>query len=407
MRLRTAQSSERHARPAAPRRPASRTRKAVALSGLTATVFALGACGADDKSESHSDRAPITDPLAVTYDGGVYLLDGNTLQVASEVKLDGYNRVNPAGDDHHVVVSTADGFRILDAVHAELTDIEFPGPKPGHVVRHANHTVLFTDGTGEVRIFDPSQLEGGTPKVDTYRAAAPHHGVAIELANGNLVLTLGTEEKRTGMVVLDKNRTEIARSEDCPGVHGEATAQGEAVVIGCQNGVLVYRDGKITKVASPTPYGRIGNQSGTDTSPVVLGDYKQDPDAELERPHQVSLIDTRTDTLRLVDLGTSYTFRSFARGPKGEALILGTDGRIHVLDPESGTVTRTIPVLPAWEEPLKWQSPRPNLFVRGDDTYVSDPATKTIRRIDLTTGEITATATLSATPNELSGTSAH
>lgn len=41
--------------------------------------------------------------------------------------------------------------------------------------------------------------------------------------------------------------------------------------------MLIYRDGTITKVDSPTDYGRIGNQAGTDASPIVLGDYKQVP----------------------------------------------------------------------------------------------------------------------------------
>ena len=30
------------------------------------------------------------------------------------------------------------------------------------------------------------------------------------------------------------------------------------------------------KVASPDPYGRIGNQAGDETSPIVFGDYKTD-----------------------------------------------------------------------------------------------------------------------------------
>ncbi len=116
-------------------------------------------------------------------------------------------------------------------------------------------------------------------------------------------------------------------------MHGEAAAKDETVVVGCEDGVLVYKDGSIKKVQSPTEYGRIGNQAGSEESAVVLGDYKQDPDAELERPEKVSLIDTETGTMRLVDLGTSYTFRSLARGPHGEALVLGTDGKIHVIDP--------------------------------------------------------------------------
>jgi hypothetical protein len=156
-------------------------------------------------------------------------------------------------------------------------------------------------------------------------------------------------------------------------------------------------------VSSPTPYGRIGNQAGSDASPVTLGDYKQDEDAELERPTQISLVDTSTATLRLVDIGTSYTFRSLARGPQGEALVLGTDGRIHVIDPAAGTVVRSIPVIEAWEEPIEWQEPRPAIFVRGTTAYVSEPAANAVHAVDIASGASTATATLPATPNELSG----
>lgn len=382
----------------------TRTRaSAAALTAVLASAVALSGCSADDKH----DHPEIANPLAVTYDGGIYLLDGQTLTVANDLKLEGFNRLNPSGNDTHMLVSTKEGFQALDAVHGEFTDIKFPGTKPGHVVRHADRTVLFTDGTGEVTIFDPHDLEHGQPKTDTYKSAAPHHGVAVELSNGQLVVTLGTEEKRTGIVVLDKDRKEIARNEDCPGVHGESTVAGEAVVIGCQTGALIYRSGVITKVTSPTPYGRIGNQAGSDASPIALGDYKQDKNAELERPQQVSLIDTRDGSLRLVPIGTSYTFRSLARGPQGEALVLGTDGRIHVIDPVAGKVTRSFDVIKPWEEPLEWQKPRPAIFVRGADVYVSDPSTKQIHRIDLTAGKVATTVTLDSIPNELSGVVGH
>jgi len=100
--------------------------------------------------------------------------------------------------------------------------------------------------------------------------------------------------------------------------------------------LLVYKNGAITKVQSPDAYGRIGNQAGSEESDIVLGDYKTDKDAELERPQRVSLTNTTTSELKLVDLGTSYTFRSLGRGPHGEALVLGTDGAIHVIDPNTG-----------------------------------------------------------------------
>ncbi|MFD4985455.1 zinc metallochaperone AztD [Streptomyces sp. NPDC058374] len=394
----------------------ARPRTAAALTVLLATSVALTACGGgkeeaagtgEKSDKAGSSATAVKDPIVTTYDGGLYVLDGTTLKVAKDIPLEGFNRVNPAGDDRHVMVSTSTGFRVMDAVGSKLTDVEFKGSKPGHVVRHAGQTILFSDGTGEVTIFDPADLGDSKPKSETYSSDAPHHGVAIQLANGELVTTLGTEEKRTGIKVLDKDRKEITRSEKCPEVHGEAAAKDEAVVIGCEDGVLVYKDGAIKKVQSPTEYGRIGNQAGSEESAVVLGDYKQDPDAELERPEKVSLINTETGKMRLVDLGTSYTFRSLARGPHGEALVLGTDGKIHVIDPETGKVEKKISVLDSWKEPLDWQQPRPALFVRDHTAYVSDPTSKKLVAIDIESGKQLASTDLDEAPNEVSGVNAH
>lgn len=388
---------------------ASPAGKAVPLAGLLAVSLALAACGGGTE-EPAASPAPVsvTEPVVATYDGGLYVLDGRSLELAATIPLPGFNRVNPAGDDAHVMVSTADGFRVLDAAAGELTDVAFPAAEPGHVVRHAGRTVLFADGTGEVTIFDPKELAAGEkPSAQTHRTPEAHHGVAVLLANGELLTTLGNADERVGITVLDADRKEITRNEKCPGVHGEATAADETVVVGCQDGVLIYRDGRITKVDSPTEYGRIGNQAGSPDSAVVLGDYKKDPDAELERPEQVSLIDTATGGLRLVDLGTSYTFRSLARGRHAEALVLGTDGAVHVIDPETAKVTRKIPVIAPWEEPLEWQSPRPALVVRDHTAYITDPATRTVHALDLETAKTLATVTLPETPNELTAATAH
>ncbi|RPK88387.1 zinc metallochaperone AztD [Streptomyces sp. ADI98-10] len=393
--------------------------KSIRGRALTGTALALAistvltACGGetststDAKSDGAASATPavaVEEPLVATFDGGLYILDGESLKLARTIDLPGFNRVNPAGDEDHVVVSTDSGFRVLDATDQALTDIEYKGAKPGHVVRHAAKTVLFTDGTGEVNVFDPTALRSGRkPAGRTYTSAEPHHGVAIELADGKLVSTLGTEEKRTGALVLDRHNKEIARNEDCPGVHGEAAAKNEAVGVGCEDGILIYKDGEFTKIDSPDDYGRIGNQSGSDASPVLLGDYKSDPEAELERPSRVSLIDTEKKKLRLVDLGTSYSFRSLARGPHGEALVLGTDGAIHVIDPNTGKIEKKIPAVGDWQEPLDWQQARPTLFVRGHVAYVSEPGKKALHAIDVETGKKITSVTLPKSTNELSG----
>ncbi|MGW0613614.1 zinc metallochaperone AztD [Streptomyces sp. NPDC002788] len=392
--------------------------KPIRTRAITGTALALAAsavltaCGGEDTSSSDTEAksAPSTkavavkDPLVATFDGGLYVLDGESLKLADTIELPGFNRLNPAGDDSHVIVSTDAGFRVLNATEQTFTGIEYKGAKPGHVVRHADKTVLFTDGTGEVNVFDPDDLDGGKkPQGRTYTSAEPHHGVAIELSNGELLSTLGTEEKRTGALVLDKNNKEIKRNEKCPGVHGEAAAKGEAIGIGCEDGILIYKDGKFTKVDAPDDYGRIGNQSGSDASPILLGDYKTDPEAELERPTRISLINTETGKLRLVDLGTSYSFRSLGRGPNGEALLLGTNGTLHVIDPETGKVDKKIPVVDKWQEPLDWQQPRPTLFVRDHTAYVSEPGKRQLHAIDIESGKKITSVTLPKSTNELSG----
>ncbi|ANS30746.1 secreted protein [Rhodococcus opacus] len=374
---------------------------AVAAVALSATL--LTSCSTDSGAAEATTTASATPRLALSYDGGVLVLDAQSLDVVGSAEVDGFTRLNPAGDDRHVLVSTGNSFTALDTAEPALTDVAFEAKTPGHVVRHDGKTVLFDDGTGLVRVFDPAGLSEGTPDTTEFTTPEAHHGVAVELSDGSLLTTVGNEDERTGIVVLDRDRKEIARNEDCPGVHGEAVAADETVVVGCQNGLLIYRDGVITKVTSPDPYGRIGNQAGDEDSPILLGDYKSDPDAELERPERVSLTDTATGQLTLVDLGTSYTFRSLGRAPHGEALVLGTDGAVHVIDPNSKAVSRTVDVLDPWTEPDKWQSPRPALYVQDHTAYVTDPGNKKIHTIDLDTWTVSGQADLPEIPNEITG----
>ncbi|MGK2855324.1 MAG: hypothetical protein ACSLE3_14670 [Microbacteriaceae bacterium] len=147
---------------------------------LTCTAAAMVACssGADNaqtgeppaSSASESETALIPEPLAITYDGGLLILNGETLEVAKDIALDGFLRVNPAGDEGHLLVTTDDGFRILDAAGGQLTDETFPAAKPGHVVPHGENTVLFADGSGEITAFDPHALEGGgIPETQSFK----------------------------------------------------------------------------------------------------------------------------------------------------------------------------------------------------------------------------------------------
>ncbi|WP_255396093.1 hypothetical protein [Kocuria sp. CNJ-770] len=188
-------------------------------------------------------------------------------------------------------------------------------------------------------------------------------------------------------------------------MHGEAaaapTAQGDVISLGCENGPVVYRDGAFHKVAVQEDYQRSGNQFGSHGSPVVLADYKTDADAEQERPTRIGLIDTRTDEIRTVDAGSAYWFRSLARGPEGEALVLTYDGQLNILDADTGDVLHEVAVVEPWEEPEEWQEPGPAVKVAGDRAYVTDAAARKLHVVDIAAGTVVDSFDLPETPTEI------
>ncbi len=345
------------------------------------------------------------DRIVLTYDGGLLTLDQD-LRVVADDAIDGFTRVNPAGDGRHVLVTVPEGFQVLDtAADPALTDAVFPADTGGHAVVHGDTTALFADGTGDVTVFEHDDLDGAAlPEVETTESEAAHHGVAIVLEDGTLLITIGTEESRSGVRALDEDGTELTRSEDCPSVHGEGAVKDEVAVFGCTDGALVYQDGAFTKIDAPTEYGRTGNLFTTEDSSVAVGDYNDDPDSEGYLLDQVALIDAASGEYNVADMpeGVGFTFRDIARGPADEAVVLGSDGALHTFDVETGEPIDTFDVIDGWEGPAEWQDAHPALKVSGDVAYVTDPAERKILAVDLTTGEVVASSDeLPGVPNEI------
>lgn len=380
--------------------------------GLAACSGGAGGGSAAPAPGSSSSAADETGTrVALSYPGGIVVLDGETLEVVGDVDSEEFTRLNSAGDGRHVMVTTTAGFQVLDAGTAQdepvLTDLVFPAEKAGHVVVHGGKTVLYADGTSDTTVFDTDALLASTdalPETETIPGVEAHHGVSIVLEDGSFVTTVGNADGRTGIVVKDPSGATVAESADCPGVHGEGTAQDEVVVFGCENGALIFDDGEIAKLDAPDqPYGRTGNLFVSETSPLVIGDYKDDRDAEGYLLNRIALIDTAAKTQTVVDMpeGAEYTFRDLARGPGDLGYILASDGAIHVFDPEAGAFTDAFPVIDAWEGPAEWQDAHPAIKVSGDIAYVTEPAKNMVHAVDLTTGEVLTSATLEVTPNEM------
>lgn len=415
---------------------------------LTA-LFALSACSggsthsssspaASTSPEASSTPAPIKEAttlnprIALTYDGGIMTVDGRTMELLNTIEKDGFLRLSPAGDNRHMTVADGSSYTILDmgtweqphgdhahiySTEPTLSALTFASDHTSHVIADHGKTAMFSDGTGSFEIYNPAQLTGADNRTatsletSTVKLPAPHHGFAIPLDHDRYMVAVGSDKQRTGAAIVDANGTTILENNDCPGIHGEALAADGVISVGCQDGALIYKDGTFTKVTNPEdPYSRSGNQAGSPHSSVVLADYKIDKEAELERPEQFSLIDTQTEIRQKVQLpeGISYTFRSLARGPHGEALLLTTDGKLRFFNPNTGQELGSIDLMNAWEESTVWQDPRPALWVNDDVAYVSDPASSRLIGVSLKniaegTASVFAELKLPHTPNEING----
>lgn len=382
-----------------------------------------GAGAQASASEKPVEVSDVDPRAAIAYDGGIQIVDTSDGTVVADIKKEGFLRLNPAGDGRHVLVSSSEGFEVLDLgmivkPHGDhnhyytttpgLTGSVIAAETPGHVVTHAGKTAVFDDGTGTVTIFDTSALEDGQLSPDeltSFQTNDPHHGVAVPLASGSVLVTEGTEDERHTVHERKADGSIGAESTDCPGVHGEATAQGEDVAsFGCTNGSVVFRDGQFHKVPVPEAYQRSGNQFGSPDSPYVLTDYKTvEPvdGAAPEHPTKVGIIDTTDATTTTVELGSAYWFRSFGRGAAGEGVVLTYDGRLNLIDPASAAVTKQVDVVTPWTENENWQEPGPNVKTAGDFAYITDPTAKKLHLVQISTGKLLSSLDLSVVPNEM------
>lgn len=389
----------------------TRTGAAAALVGvsLLVTACATGTAPGGAPTSGVTRDAAADGRVAVAYEGGIAVLEARTLEIVERFETEGFRRLSDFGDGRTIAVTTSAGFQMLDTVTPELTDAVFEADKPGHVVPHAGSTVLFDDGTGISTIVATDAFDEGydvLPKGMRHAAEAAHHGVSIVLDDDVLLTTVGDETTRAGAAALhphDDHWDVSVTNDQCPGIHGEGVAKEETVVFGCENGALMFSGGEFVKLDAPDAYGRMGNVYSTETSPIVVGDYKSDPDAEGYLLSAVTLIDTESRTLEVVELPDEvrYTFRDIARGPGDLAYILSSDGQIHVLDPRTGEFVDAHPVIDPWEGPAQWQDPHPAITVHGDIAYITEPSSRSVHAVDLESGEVISTIELDAAPAEI------
>ncbi|KQB83565.1 hypothetical protein [Corynebacterium oculi] len=395
-------------------------KRIAALAATLSTGALLTAC-VGSTTPTHDGPAEVSEVsslhprLTYTHDGGLTTLDAITGETLAATPREGFLRLNPSGDGRTLLVSAGDEYLLYDTAaqrvdHGDhshfysgdpaLTSTTFEAPHAGHVVAHGGRTALFSDGEGTISVLPTDSFTQASPAEPTLvSTGTAHHGVAVPLGE-NLLTTTGTEESRSIVRLIDASGTTEAETSDCPGVHGEAVAAEEHVVFGCENAPVIFDGTAFHKVPAEHEYQRSGNLAGHPESPYVLADYKTDAAATHEHPTAVAIIDTRDASLRTVDLGASYWFRSLGRDKEGNGVVLTTDGALKIIDMEHGEVLHDIPVIEPWEEKEDWQEPGPILKVTDSTAYVSD-ATGGLVLVDLTSGEVIARHELEHTPVEM------
>ena len=171
------------------------------LAGRSSPSEPAGPAATTPTASTAAPAAAAVNPrLVISLDQGLQVLDASTLAPVFDLELPGFNRLDPACDGRHVVVSTPGGSRSwMPAPGPSRTVITptttpptqpprttYPATKPGHVVVHEGRTALFGDGTGKVLVQDSARIAAGPD--GTYTTPSAHHGVASSSPNSDLCI---------------------------------------------------------------------------------------------------------------------------------------------------------------------------------------------------------------------------
>ncbi|WP_040319988.1 hypothetical protein [Aeromicrobium marinum] len=387
--------------------------------GTLLAAALLAACGEADPAGSTSDA--VTGPtetdqpvprVLVASDEQVTVLDADSLDTVETFDVDARPILSVAGDGRHVYTleSDADRIGVIDAgswteAHGEhghsftadpaRLDSVVEGPTAYHAVSDDERTVVWFDGDGSFVTFDHGGLEGdriGERRIET---GAPHHGVAVPTAEGGFLASIAVGDAPVGLALLDETGAETTRFETCEGLHGETHVGETGYAFGCADGIIVVADGSATNIAAPLPGAGTGSLVEVHDSSVVVGSLYSETDDSAST--SLALYDTAAGTATLVDLGVEF---SNLASVDGHAVVLGTDGALHLVDVATGEVT-SIDVMDGWDKPESFRDPRPVLAAAGDRAWITDPGAGTLALVDLESGETVQRTELDATPTSL------
>jgi len=276
----------------------------------------------------------------------------------------------------------------LEVSEPALLTVTFEGKRPGHVVPHDDHVVLFYDRADKAEIVDEADILDGKVEKRFVDTTKPHHGVAVTMGRYALVSVPNTEAAtksdelppRIGLRIVDEKGHQVGEMATCTDLHGEATS-ARLVAFGCKEGILVARPGgldgpklKMLPYPADFPKAYTGTLLGGKAMQFFLGNYGDNKlvliDADAEQPY------------KLIELPTRRVDFQLDPAEPRNAYILTEDGDLHVLDVVKGEIVNKAKVTEPYSKDGHWRDPRPRLAVADGQIAVTDPRHSLVRVVD-------------------------
>jgi hypothetical protein len=265
-----------------------------------------------------------------------------------------------------------------------MTRAAFLGAKPSHVNFDGTRVAAFFDGQGQASVYEQKSLGGGNLKANVVQTSSPHHGLAAPL--GEYLATSiphrsDAKQLPIGVDLTNKAGKSIARSEDCPRLHGEARS-GNVTAFGCADGVLILKmtrtGGTFEKVAYPAslpPDRMVRNMSGGKLVNSFFGDFG---------PDGMVVIDPSAKSFTFVQLPSRrlHFARDVVNGDYGYAIT--EEGTAHKINALTGKIEASLVVTGQYSLEGGSAVARPRITASGDRLVVTDPAKAVIHIVDTT-----------------------
>lgn len=313
-------------------------------------------------------------------DGGVWLQGGGAQTTA--------RRVAPR----------ALGFQLTDRV-------------PSYESVNGPWLTVFADGAGMVRLLDEREMATGTFRaVASVNTGGGHHGGAASLTTSAGTYLVHTMPNPAGgsprtVAVTSRQGAEVARTDDCPGMHGQGATRS-AAVLGCTLGAVLVRAGAdgVPAISRLVPVGALeglGVRSvwARHDADFLVGRLSTPAGAATPRRVLVT-IDPATGAMQPLPIPENTVEHSLAVDPHTQRIVLlATTGTLYVIDGAARALRHTIagvvPTLPA-SGALPHQ-----VAVAEGMAYLASPTAGEVIVVNTTTGAVAGRIAVDGQPSRL------